>query len=32
MNEEHLIARALIAFVLCGIATVAMALAAHIGG
>jgi hypothetical protein len=31
MIEEHLMARALIAFVLVGLATVAFAVAAHIG-
>jgi hypothetical protein len=31
MNEEHLLARALIAFVFAGIATVAVAMAAHFG-
>jgi hypothetical protein len=32
MNEEHFIARALIAFVFVGLATVALAMATHIGG
>jgi len=32
MNEEHLMAKALIAFVFAGIATIAMAMAAHLGG
>jgi hypothetical protein len=32
MHEEHLIARALIGFVLAGIATVALAMAAHLWG
>jgi hypothetical protein len=31
MNEEHLMAKALIAFVFAGIATIAMAMAAHLG-
>ena len=32
MIEEHLMARALIAFVFLGLATVALAMAAHMGG
>jgi hypothetical protein len=31
MKEEHLMAKALIAFVFAGLATVAMAMAAHLG-
>jgi hypothetical protein len=31
MHEEHLMARALIAFVFAGIATIAVTLAAHLG-
>jgi hypothetical protein len=31
MNEEHLIARVLIAFVFAGIATIAAAMTAHLG-